>query len=865
MSVRLYRLLLLILPGWFREEFAGEMTGVFRQTLANARHNGAAAVLVHWSTTLRDILALAARLHVEALRQDASYAIRSLRRAPAFTLAVVATLALGIGPTLVVANFVERVIIAPLPYPEPDRLVRLWNARAELGQHRVPLSVADYVDLRDGQSAFEALAAHAGTSVAMVIGGVPRQLNGMLTTPELHTVFGIRTSLGRGLVAADTAPGATPVIVLGASLWRTEFGGRTDVIGQVIHVDSRPTTIVGVLEEAPDRPNYWVPFTIDPATAARGSHFLNATGRLRSGVSVAQAQDALNVVARGLAETYPDTNRGKLLEVFSLKEQANGDSPRLLAVLSAAIVAVLLIACLNVASLLTVRATVRGTELAVRTALGATRRRLYRQLIVEHLILTLAGGAVGLALALGLHAFIVEQQVLALPRAANTFGWPALWFLVLLMGLIGAALTRLTARRPTTHSHTQTLVGGGRQTSHAALFRLRQGLVIGEVACALVLLVAAGLMLRSAARLSAVDPGFRTEGVLTFGVVLPPASYPQAADRARFAEEVTRELRALPGVRNAAAGAYAPMGEMRATRRFAALDRPLPDPGAEPVALDLPVGPGYFEVMGITLIDGRGFDERDSASAPPVMVVSTEFARRTFPGERAVGKRIRFFSGRPGGTPPPAREIVGVVNDVRQDGVAQQPIWQMYSPYAQTSWGFLSFFVLADGQAAALGPVVERVVSKIDPMRPARDVLTTDAIVRASTARQRAMTWMLIVLASIALLLATIGLYGVSATITSARSRELAIRAAIGAQPQALLRMIVLQGLVTGLVGVAIGGASSLGATRGLGVLLYETGPRDPATFAATSALLLAIATIATYLPARRALRANPAEVLRAE
>ena len=866
MSTRIYHALLLLLPRWFREEFAREMTGVFRDTLTDARRNGLTAVLALWVSTVRDVVGLAWRLHVDAVRQDVVYACRTLRRSPVFTLAVVATLALGIGPTLVVANFVERVVIAPLPYPQPERLVRLWNARLDRSQHRIPLSTPDYVDLRNGtQQAFEALAAHAGTSVALAVGDVPRQVAGTLTTPELHVVFGIRTVLGRGLIAADSAPGAPAVIVLGQTLWRTEFGGRRDVIGQVVQVDSRPTTIVGVLEDTPEFPAYWVPLTIDPADTSRGSHYLNVTGRLRQGVSPAQAQDALNGIARGLGETYPETNRGKVLEVFGLKEQTNGAAPRLLAVLSAAISAVLLIACLNVASLLTVRATTRGGELAVRTALGASRRRLHRQLIVEHFILTLAGGSLGLALAVGLHRFIVDQRVLALPRAANTFAWPALLCLVLLMALIGVVLTRFTARRPAATAHGSALLGGARHTSHPLLFRLRQGLVIGEVACALVLLVGAGLMLRSAARLSAVDPGFRTDGVLTFGVVLPNSRYAQASDRALFAERVTSELRALPGVRQAAAGAYAPMGEMRATRRFAAMDRPAPEPGTEPVALDLPVGPGYFDVMGITVLDGRAFDERDTASAAPVMVVSEEFARKTFPGERAVGKQIRFFSGRPGGTPPPSREIVGVVRDVRQDGVAQQPMWQLYTPYAQTSWAFLSFFVLTDGNAAALAPLVERVVSRIDPTRPARDVLTTSAIVRGSTARQRAITWTLLSLAAIALLLATIGLYGVSATAASTRTRELAIRAAVGAQPGALLRMILTQDVVTGLIGVAIGATAGLAVTRGLDALLYETAPRDPATFAATAALLLAIATLATYIPARRALRVNPAEVLRTE
>lgn len=388
---------------------------------------------------------------------------------------------------------------------------------------------------------------------------------------------------------------------------------------------------------------------------------------------------------------------------------------------------------------------------------------------------------------------------------------------------------------------------------------------MGEVAAALVLLVIGGLMLQSAARLSAVNPGFRADGVLTFGVVLPNQNYPEMADRIAFAQRVTDELRALPGVRQAAVGAYAPMGDMRATRRFAPADQPLPAPGDEPVALDLPVGPGYFDVMGIGLVDGRRFSDRDRPDAPPVMIVSEELARRAFPNQRAVGQRIRFYSGRPGGTPPPTREIVGIVRDVRQDGVAQAPIMQMYSPYVQNAWGFLSFFVLAEGDASQHSASVQRVVSKIDPLRPARDVLTLNAIVRGSTERQRAMTWLLIALAATALLMATIGLYGVSATPTSARARELAIRAAVGAHPGALLRLILVQGLTTGDIGVVLGAAVSVVATRGLGALLYETQPRDPRTFLVTSLLLLAIAGLASFVPARRALAQNPAAVLRAE
>ena len=860
--MHLYRLLLLLLPGWFREEFSAEMVTAFR----DQRRTPAV-----WAETIGDVIALAWRLHAETLAQDLAYATRTLRKTPAFTLAAIVTLALGLGPTVVVANFLYQVVVSPLPFPESERLVRIWNGRPARGasQTHIPLSIPDYLDFRARQKSFDAFAAHTGTSVAMNIGGTPRQVPGVLTSADLHRVLGVHAFLGRDLTDADTRPGAPAVMLLGSSLWKNEFGSRTDVLGQQVLLDSQSTTIVGVLPDGLDFPlgsaSAWVPMTLDPANQNRGTHYLNATARLKPGVSAAQAHEDLDSIARALAQAYPDTNSDQLTEVFSLKEEFNRDAPRLLAVLSGAIAAVLLIACLNVASLLTVRTSVRGTELAVRTALGATGRRLRRQLVVEHLVLALGGGLIGAALGYALHRVIVQQQLLALPRTANEFGWPPLVALVLLIIGIGTAFAWLAARRSVRSAPSATLLGTVRQTSSRGLVRMRQALVIAEVAAALVLLVTAGLMLQSAARLAAVDPGFRTEGVLTFGVVLPMPPYHRPADRVRFVDAVVEKLRALPGVRSAAVGGYAPMGDMRATRRYAVADRPLPPAGREPVALDLPAGAGYFETMGIQLVAGRTFGERDTATSAPVMIVSEEFAKTAFPGEQPLGRPVRFYSSRPGGTPPPMREIVGVVRDVRQDGVRTKPIPQMYSPYPQTAWSFASFFLLTDGDPASLTPTVQRVVAEVDPQRPARDIRTTSAIVRGSTERQRAMTWMLLSLAGLAMLLATVGLYGVSATAAAARSRELAIRAAVGAEPSALLRLALSQGLMTAALGVLAGAVASLILTRGLESFLYEVQPRDPAVVGAMAVLLLVVSSLASFVPARRALKQNPAEVLRTD
>jgi putative ABC transport system permease protein len=867
MADRIYRTLLLILPGWFREEFGAEMSADFRDSLRDARRDGPVATARLWLATTRDVVALSARLRGDAVAQDLRYAVRSLVRTPAFTVAAIGTLALGLGPTMIVANLVERVVVRPLPFDRPDQLVAVWNAQPDKGRHEFPLSAPDYVDFRDRQDRFAALAAHTGTSVAFVGTGEPRQVGGVLTTSDLHAVLGVQPRLGRGLTREDSAPGAPPVIVLGHTFWTNEFGARPTVVGETVTVDGAVTEIVGVLPDGVEYPsgseNYWVPLTLDPAQFNRGSHFLSATGRLGPGVTAAQASDALNGVARALAEAYPSTNTGQSVELVDLKRQLNGDAPRLLAILGGAIAAVLLIACTNVASLLAVRASIRGTELAVRTAIGATGRRLRHQLLIEHLLLAGGGGVLAVVMAVPLHRVLLEQRVLALPKTAPTLAWPSYVALALVVIAIGALFSWLTARRSSRDG--LSLLRTTRSTGGRPQLRLRQTLVVVEVAAALVLVVVAGLMIRSASRLAAVNPGFDTAQVLTFGVVLPGTTYQTPALRLQFVNRVIDKLRELPGVVAATSGGYAPMGQMRATRRYAPADRPPPPAGAEPLALDLTVNAGYFEVMGITLRAGRTFDSRDGADSPPVLIVSETFAREVFPGESAIGKRIGFYASRPGATPPPSREIVGIVQDVRQDGVSRRPIPQMYAPYAQSAWAFTSFFLKVNGDPATVAASVQRAVSSVDPMRPVRDVLTTGQIVQRSTARQRAMTALLLGLAGIALLLATLGLYGVSATAAEARSREMAIRAAVGAEPGMLLRLLLRQGLVTGAIGVAIGAAASLAATRGLGAFLYETEPRDPVTFAVTAALLLTIAAIATTIPARRAMATSPAEVLRAE
>ncbi len=697
MSAPLYRLLLLLLPGWFREEFGAEMATVFAQQTADAaRDAGVWRRVALWARTFREVGALAWRLHAEALVHDVAYATRSMRKTPAFTLAALGTLALGLGPALVVANLIYQVVVAPLPFPSAERLVAVWNGNVEETRHQMPLSIPDYLDFRDGVSQFDALAAHTGTAVALVDEGPARQLEGVLLTADMFRVLGVTPQLGRQLLPSDSVPGAPPVMLVGADVWRGQFGGSRDVLGRVVRIDGEPTTIVGVLPDGLEFPsaslNAWFPIRLDPNQWPRGTRLFSVAGRLAPGVTIGQAQDAMNRVSRALAEAYPDTNRGRTIELVDLKAQINGDSPRLVRILGGAIAAVLLIACLNVASLLVVRASVRNQELAVRAALGATARRLRRQVIVEQAILAGTSGLVASGLGWTLHRYIISSRALPLPAGAAHFSWQALAALVVLVVLIAVAFAAVSVRRVAGRGGGMRLLQSARHTHGIGVIRSRQLLVLAEIALALVLVVSAGLMIRSAARVAAVDPGFHTAGVLTFGTLLPAGAYPDPAARQRFVDRVVTSLEALPGVRSAAVAGYAPMGQMRATRRVAAANAASPPAGEELLALDMPVGPGYFEVMGLRLLEGRVITAGDSAQSAPVVVISEQFAREVFRGQPAVGQHVRFFSSRPGATPPPPREIVGIVTDVRQDGVTQTPAPQMYVPYRAGGMGVRELF-----------------------------------------------------------------------------------------------------------------------------------------------------------------------------
>lgn len=855
------RVLLRLLPRSFREEFGDEMAAVFRQQHRSAGRLGR---LLLWVETAAAIAALSARLRLDQVRTDARHAARSLWHQKTFTVTAVTTLALALGPATAVMSLVSNVLLDPLPGAvNVDRVVSIYTSNPERNRHEFPWSELNFLDHRERQQGLAAFGAIESTSVT-IGGDVPQQVSGAWVSADMFDVLGISPARGRRFTEADMQPGAPPTLIVADHFAAARFPG-VDPLGQTLVVDGAKTTIIGVLPRGFRFPegedNFWQPLVIDRATSSRGQTYLHTMGRLADGVTIEQVEAQMNAVAVDLEKTYPAFNAGTRVEIKPAAGQLTRNTRTTVSVLAIAAAAVLLLACTNIASLLIVRASGRRHELAVRTALGASPSRLSRQLLVEHLLVAAIGAVAAVFVAAGLLRLLALTRLVPAEQLARaTLGPAALAFLVALAALMAGVIGWIVARRSTT---TAAIATGSARTQSSAreTVRLRNALVGIEVGAAVVLLVAAGLLIQSAARLIAVDPGFRTDRIVTFQVGLPMSRYREPASRVSFIEAVVERLRQLPDVEDAASGAYGPMGTMRATRRFAIDGQPLPEPGAEPLAIDLPASPGYARLMGLRVVDGRWIDEHDRADSPPVVVISQSFARQFFPNERAVGRRLRYYGARPN-VQAPAPEIVGVVSDVRQFNVSESEAPQMYVPHTQRPWTFSSFFVRTSGDPRAVIAALPAAIREVDPERPIERVRTLTDLVDGSTADRRALGALVALAAIVAVLIATIGVYGVTASTTLARRRELAIRAAIGADRTRLIRLVTRQGAWSAGIGVAAGVSCGLSLSSILQSVLYEVPARDPWTFVIAGLGLFAVCAAAAYIPARRAVSDNPALTL---
>jgi putative ABC transport system permease protein len=801
------------------------------------------------------------------LLQDVRYGLRMLGKAPGFAAIAVLTLALGIGANTAIYTAVDRILLRPLPYAQPERLVVLWEDFSRIGFPRNNLSPADYVDWKNQNSVFEDVAATRSRVATLTMGGPPEMVIGRGVTANFFPVLGVSPLIGRTFTEAEDKA-QTPVVLLSYRLWQRRYGGDAGVIGRSIAMNGAQVTVIGVMPASFAYPRraieYWVPANFTPADLAnRGSHFLGTVARLKPGVSLDQARAEMQTIAKRLEIEYPSTNANVAAVVRPLREQIVGEIQRPLLVLLAAAGFVLLIACSNLANLLLARATGRRREMAVRTALGASRKRLVRQILTESFLLSALAALSGLLLARWGMVVLEALVPSGIPDSELGLNGQVLLFAAAIA--IGTAILfgLPSALQGAGVSMNEVLKQGGRAGATGRSKILRNVLVISQVALALMLLVGAGLLLKTFARLRSVDPGFRPDNVLTIMAELPRQKYSTDASRVEFFDQAEQRIRALPGVQGAGFASDLPFTSQGDTDGFRIEGRPEPRSNAELDALYREVTNDYLQTIGARLLEGRLFDSRDGASSQRAVIINETFAKGFWPGESPVGKRMQVGKT---GPDQPWLTIVGVVADMRERGLLLAMKPGMYVPVKQIAQPDPSYLaVLTAGDPLALAAAVREAVWAVDREQPVSNVRTMRNLMEEETGSQRQVMTLLGIFAALALLLASLGIYGVLSYAVAQRTQEIGIRMALGAGPLDVLRMVVAQGLGVALVGVGMGLVGALALTRVMAGMLFEVSATDPATFAAVALFLTMIAAAACYLPARRASRVNPIIALRYE
>ncbi|HET7216348.1 MAG TPA: ABC transporter permease [Terriglobia bacterium] len=813
-------------------------------------------------------------LWLETLLQDLRYGLRQLRRSPGFTAVAVVTLALGIGANTAIFSIVDAVLLRPLSYPHPDQLVLFFDVPLKQPDALGGISYRDFTEIREQNRVFSKIAGNSFHDLTLTGAGEPTIVNTADVMPELFPILSAQPLAGRALLAEDGRLDAAPVAVLGENLWRSRFGSDLAIIGQSINLDMRPFTVVGILPASfryPDgavHQDVWIPIAQDPVFGPLmrkpGVPVMSGIGRLKPGVTIAQARAEMNTLGARLAREFPTQDAGTGIRVESFPEFVVGNVRPALLILLGAVGLVLLIACANVANLLLSRGTSRGREIAMRMALGAGRARVVRQLLTESALLGLLGGVAGVAIA----AWSVWSFRPFLPPdvariSSIHVGGPVLLF-ALLLALAAALLFGLAPALFATRSN---LLAGVQEGSDRAGQRsgqfVRSLLAGAEVSVAVVLLVAGGLLIRSFARVTSVNPGFDPQNVTEAEVSLPQFEYSRPQQWTDFSNELLMRLHAQPGLQDSAVAGPLPMDRQgEASFGFTIVGNPPPPPGKPDTADYATVSPEYFRVMRIPLLRGRFFSEQDAPSNPNVAIISEALARLYFPNQDAIGKEMRF--GFPPNTNVP-RKIVGIVGDVRDVALTRKPGPMMYVPFAQAPlWGG-EVVARSSMSTASVAAGIRRAVNSIDKSLPVTDVDSFPEVIHASVAQDRFRTLLMTSFSAIALLLAAVGIFGVISYSAAQRTREIGIRMALGAERRDVLRMVVGQGLKLALIGVAIGVACALPLTRFLSSLLYGVTPTDPLTFIAVSVILIAVATLACYIPARRAAKVDPMVALRYE
>ncbi len=812
---------------------------------------------------------------MRTLIQDLRYGLRMLRKSPGFTAVAILTLALGIGANTAIFSVVDAVLLRPLPYPDPGQLALLPESNPKRGITDAGMSYPSLLELRDNSRAFSAIAGLASHSLTLTGRGEPSEARTIVVTQSFFSVFTTKPLLGRTLLSGDGERGAAPVVILSEGMWRSQFDADPKIIGSPVTLDMRPYTVVGVMPAEFRTPFFdqadqlWIPLVQDPLfsgwmTRPPQTHWMAVFARLHPGVSFAQAKVEMDTLSSRLAAEFPEEKGWQIQQVQPLQQAITGDVRSPLLIISCAVGLVLLIACANIANLLLTRATSRSKEIALRVALGAPKRRIARQLLTESAILGIFGSVAGMLLAYLGVSVLISLLPPGLPRihAIRVDGSVLGFALVLSLAasfVFGLAPVLFAAQSdPQTNLREGARAGEATSSQHA-----RSILAAGEVALAMVLLVGAGLLLRSFARLTSVSPGFEPNGVVKAMVSLPQFQYSTPQQWTAFATELMTRLQAAPGMHDSACAAPLPIQDGQINLPFEIAGNPPLPPGAASTADYVTASPRYFPVMGIPLLRGRLFNSSDSPSSPRVVLISNALARRYFANQDPIGRHLVF-----GGFPPTgnaSREIVGVVGDVHDVSLGKKPEPMMYVAFTQAPLYGCEVIVRSTLSASAVAAAIRAETHNIDKNLPVTDVATLPGALSASVAEPRFRTLILGLFSAIALVLAAVGIFGVISYSVSRRTREIGIRIALGATRASVRSLVIRESAKLVFFGLAAGIPAALVLTRFLSTLLFDVRPADPLTFIGVAVLLALVALAASYIPARRAMRVDPMVALRYE
>jgi putative ABC transport system permease protein len=805
---------------------------------------------------------------MQTIWQDLRYGARMLLKNPAFTAVAVIALALGIGANTAIFSVVNGVLLSPLPYPQPEQLAWVWLDNRRQGIREDITSYPNFLDWRDKNQTFQGMSPVRNLTVNLTGVGEPEELRGASVGANFFQLIGVYPAQGRGFTAEEEQPGKDKVVILSHGLWRRRFGGDAGILNKTISLNGEPYTVIGFMPpgfQFPSKAELWTPLAPNERMrAARGAFWLPVVGRLKPGVTRAQAQADMDVIGKQLEQDYPNINAGYGVNVVPLHEQLVGNIKWTLWVLLGAVGFVLLIACANVANLLLARAAARQREVAVRAALGAGRWRIIRQLLTESVLLAVVGGALGVLLAWWGLESLLKLSPANLPRLDNIhLDTRVLGFTLGLSLLTGLLFGLAPALHTSQLELSETLKEGGRSGSGGRRAqRVRSVFIVAEIALTLALLVGAGLLMRSFWQLQQVSPGFRTDHLLTLQLSLPRTKYPEGAQAVAFYQQLQERLAALPGVESASAVSQILMPRVTSSSNFTIENRPQ-DPRAQQLELPVDIAqPNFFQTMGIQLLRGRAFAPQDARGQPAVALVNETFVKRYFPNEDPLGKRFTFGDGN---NNPQWITIVGVVHDTKRQGLDEPIRMESWLPHAQNPGRSMQVVVRTKGDPLALAGTVREAVWALDRDLPIPKIETMEQILSESVAQRRLSMLLLSIFASVALLLAAVGIYGVMSYVITQRTNEIGIRVALGAQARDVLKLILGQGMKLALLGVGLGLVATLLLTRLLTSLLFGVSATDPVTFAGVALLLIAVALLACLIPAWRATKVDPMIALRYE